>query len=103
MENEGGSPILSRFLRKGGIPDCVALGILAWTLPAASGTRSTLPVSVLVGPEEMQRDVGLLAHHPTVVAGRSGRNVEEHAGAEFPLKVSLFDACLTGFISLSRL
>src|ERR1700674_2139053 len=31
----------------------------------------------------MQRDVGRIPHHPTIVTGRSGWNVKEHAGAEF--------------------
>src|ERR1022692_4688376 len=31
----------------------------------------------------MQRDVWRTAHHPTIVTGRPGWNVKEHAGAEF--------------------
>src|SRR5208282_1315197 len=37
----------------------------------------------------MQRYVGRITHHPTVVAGRSGWNVEEHAGAEFVVRAVL--------------
>jgi len=33
--------------------------------------------------EEVQGDVGRITHHPAIVTGRSGWNVEEHAGAEF--------------------
>jgi hypothetical protein len=38
---------------------------------------------VVVGAEKMQRNVGLVAHHPTVVPGRAGWNIKEHPGAEF--------------------
>ena len=31
----------------------------------------------------MQRDVGDIADHPTIVPGRAGRNVEECAGTKF--------------------
>src|SRR5271170_2287401 len=40
-------------------------------------------VGVAVRPEKMQRDIWFIAQHPTVVTGRSGWNVEEHAGAEY--------------------
>src|ERR1700685_550681 len=31
----------------------------------------------------MQRDVGRITHHPTIVTGRSGRDVKKHPLAEF--------------------
>src|SRR5450755_4273980 len=31
----------------------------------------------------MQRNVGLVTHHPAIVSGRSGWNIKERAGAEF--------------------
>jgi hypothetical protein len=40
-------------------------------------------VRVLLRAEKVQGDVWCITHDPTVVAGRPGRNVEEHAGAEF--------------------
>src|ERR1700690_227790 len=31
----------------------------------------------------MQRDIGRIAYHPTIVSGRAGRDVKDHAGTEF--------------------
>jgi hypothetical protein len=51
--------------------------------PALHGAKSWLLGGVVLGAEEMERDVGGVTDDPAIVAGRAGGNVEERAGAEF--------------------
>jgi hypothetical protein len=49
-------------------------------IPAGFNDENDLFARVVSRSKKMQRDVRFIAHHPTVMTGRSGWNIKEHSG-----------------------